>query len=240
VKRLTGHVRSNAIAYVALFIALSGSAYAATSLPANSVGTKQLKNNAVTGPKVKNGSLLKVDFKSGQLLPGAKGDKGDSGPQGLQGLQGLQGEKGDKGDPGSGGGTPITLNEGDDAAQLKPPASPNVTTSRDTVFTTTVPTSTVIVNGFAQADFACPAGSSCQYSGGLYLDDSPVPGTLFSPLPVSQNSTDLNKTVPIAGRIPNVVPGTHHLRLAFKQTSGNPLTVTVDGGSGSVLVVPQP
>jgi hypothetical protein len=42
---------------VALFVALSGSAYAATALPANSVGTRQ----------VINGSLLLKDVRPGQL-----------------------------------------------------------------------------------------------------------------------------------------------------------------------------
>ena len=65
------------VALSALCIALSGSAYAAWKLPANSVGTKQLKNGAVTeaklgnstvsSVKVKNGSLLAKDFKQGQL-----------------------------------------------------------------------------------------------------------------------------------------------------------------------------
>jgi len=48
---------ANAMATIALFIALGGSAYAATRLPARSVGGKQLKANAVTGAKVKNHSL---------------------------------------------------------------------------------------------------------------------------------------------------------------------------------------
>jgi hypothetical protein len=33
-------------------------------LPANSVGNKQLKKNAVTAVKVKNGSLLAADFRA--------------------------------------------------------------------------------------------------------------------------------------------------------------------------------
>src|SRR5439155_17872773 len=40
------------IAFVALLIALGGAAYAAFKLPKNSVGTKQIKSNAVTGAKV--------------------------------------------------------------------------------------------------------------------------------------------------------------------------------------------
>ena len=41
------------ISLIALFVALGGTSYAAiTRLPANSVGTAQLKNNAVTGKKL--------------------------------------------------------------------------------------------------------------------------------------------------------------------------------------------
>jgi hypothetical protein len=46
------------VSLIALFAALGGTSYAAiTSLPANSVGTPQLKNNAVTGTKIKNGAI---------------------------------------------------------------------------------------------------------------------------------------------------------------------------------------
>jgi hypothetical protein len=48
---------ATAVAYLALFVALGGGAYAATQLPANSVGTKQLKNGAVTHAKLRHGSL---------------------------------------------------------------------------------------------------------------------------------------------------------------------------------------
>jgi hypothetical protein len=44
------------------FIVLGGGAYAAIKLPKNSVGTKQLKKNAVKGVKVADGSLSAVDI----------------------------------------------------------------------------------------------------------------------------------------------------------------------------------
>jgi hypothetical protein len=97
--RLLRHRPSSSmiVAVTALCVALGGSAYAAWKLPANSVGTKQLKNSAVTGPKlrnsavtsgkVKDGSLLAKDFKRGQLPAGATGPSDgyyahDSGPTG--------------------------------------------------------------------------------------------------------------------------------------------------------------
>ena len=72
------------VAYLALFIAIGGSAYAAKQLPKNSVGTKQLKKNAVTkvkirknsvnGPRVKNNSLTGADIKLTKLgtVPSAR------------------------------------------------------------------------------------------------------------------------------------------------------------------------
>lgn len=80
------------VACAALFVSLSGVGYAAIVLPANSVGTKHLKKNAVTSAKVKKHTLLRSDFKRGQV------------PRGLQGIQGAQGIQGPKGDP----GTPAT------------------------------------------------------------------------------------------------------------------------------------
>jgi len=78
-----------AAACLALGVSLGGTGYAVTVLPKNSVGTAQLKNNAVIGTKVKNGSLRGVDFAVDELPAGAKGDTGE------------RGEKGDKGDPGT-------------------------------------------------------------------------------------------------------------------------------------------
>jgi hypothetical protein len=58
---------ANVMSTIAVFCVLGGGAYAAIRIPNNSVGTKQLKKNAVTSPKVKNGSLLASDFKAGVL-----------------------------------------------------------------------------------------------------------------------------------------------------------------------------
>ena len=70
------------IACLALAVALGGTGYATISLPANSVGTKQLKQGAVVGAKVKPHSLVAANFKPGQLL---------AGPQGADGLPGAAG-----------------------------------------------------------------------------------------------------------------------------------------------------
>jgi hypothetical protein len=94
-KRLTF---SNVIALLALFIALGGTSYAVTALPKNSVGTQQIKKDAVTGAKVKNGSLSSADFAAGTLL---KGDTGASGATGATGATGPQGATGAAGPAGA-------------------------------------------------------------------------------------------------------------------------------------------
>lgn len=78
-----------AVALAALFMALGGTSYAVTQLPRNSVGTPQLKINAVTSAKVKNRSLMRVDFAPGQITGGgAAGGAGPAGPAGPAGSAG--------------------------------------------------------------------------------------------------------------------------------------------------------
>ncbi|MDX6616947.1 MAG: hypothetical protein QOD60_2038 [Solirubrobacterales bacterium] len=55
------------MATIAVFIALGGAGYAAVKLKKNSVGTKQLKANAVNGTKVADGSLTGADINSATL-----------------------------------------------------------------------------------------------------------------------------------------------------------------------------
>jgi hypothetical protein len=80
------HLRRNVIAYLALFLALGGSSLAATNalVPRDSVGTAQLVN----------GSLLKKDFKAGQLQRGPRGHAGSPGARGASGPQGPAGPAG--------------------------------------------------------------------------------------------------------------------------------------------------
>jgi hypothetical protein len=118
-QRFLAHARGNAVAYVALFLSLGGSSYAAVQLSPGSVRTRTLANGAVTKAKlagnsvgstqVVDGSLVSKDFKPGALLQGLKGDVGEaghvgsSGATGLSGLAGLKGAQGDAGPVGAAG-----------------------------------------------------------------------------------------------------------------------------------------
>jgi hypothetical protein len=65
-------LRNNTIALLALFIALSGTTYAAaTALAPNSVGTKQLKKNAVTAAKIRKSAVTNAKI-ANKAVTGAK------------------------------------------------------------------------------------------------------------------------------------------------------------------------
>jgi hypothetical protein len=86
-KRLRGKLTyANVMATIAVFLVLGGSAVAATHLPGNSVGTKQLKKGAVTPGK--------LSAKTRRFLVGPGGPTGDRGPQGAEGPRGIQGKEG--------------------------------------------------------------------------------------------------------------------------------------------------
>jgi hypothetical protein len=83
---------ANVAASAALFLALGGSAYAAIELPANSVGTKQIRAHAVTLKKINPGALKALKGDQGPVGPqGLKGDAGGTGPTGATGVTGMPG-----------------------------------------------------------------------------------------------------------------------------------------------------
>ncbi len=75
---------ANVMSTVAVFVALGGTSYAVSR---NSIGTLQLRANAVTSAKVKDRSL-----RTGDLAPSAR--VGSRGPRGLQGVPGPAGPAG--------------------------------------------------------------------------------------------------------------------------------------------------
>src|SRR5687767_14354951 len=91
------------LACVALAISLGGVGYAASVLPRNSVGTVQIRNDAIVSSKVKNRTLLARDFKAGQLPAGPRGPKGDQGERGPRGETGPAGPVGARGPAGPAG-----------------------------------------------------------------------------------------------------------------------------------------
>jgi hypothetical protein len=149
--------------------------------PPNSVGTLQLRDNAVVSAKIRNGSvtgldvqkatltgahvkpgtLLASNFRAGQLPAGPKGDRGE------KGQKGDKGDKGSQGDPGLSG-----------------------------VVVVQSPPTALAANGSALVRVTCPAGKRAIGGGGApgigrgrrrlhHLDDpdrhQPVAGRLQEP-----------------------------------------------------------
>jgi Collagen triple helix repeat (20 copies) len=94
---------ANVTSSLALVVALSGGAYAASTLPRHSVGTPQLRSGAVTSGKVADGTLRARDFATGQLLVGPQGATGPTGPVGAPGPEGEPGPRGPAGTNGKDG-----------------------------------------------------------------------------------------------------------------------------------------
>lgn len=68
------------MATIALVFSVTGTGWAVTQLPRNSVGPLQIRPSSVTSEKVKNGSLRAIDFASGQIPRGETGATGARGP----------------------------------------------------------------------------------------------------------------------------------------------------------------
>jgi hypothetical protein len=157
-----GHFRNNVVAYLALFVALGGVSYAAVQLPKSSVATKHLKRNAVVSNKVKNGSLLRQDFRAGQLPTGARGPAGATGSQGPAGATGPQGPTGQSGAPGPTGAT----------GPVGPAGSPDTAQQvRDKLLTVDGPGSTInadLLDGENAAELTTTGGHTY---GGCFDDD---------------------------------------------------------------------
>jgi hypothetical protein len=143
---------ANVMSVVAVFIALGGGAYAAVK--ANSVGTKQLKKNAVVSKKVKDGSLLAADFAPDALSAGSAGQPGETGPAGPRGATGPQGSQGIQGVQGQTGPSGSLTSSG-------------YGSSNSSSVLTTSPTDTVItVSITTQSSGRILASASTQLSGG--------------------------------------------------------------------------
>jgi hypothetical protein len=73
--RLRSHVRNNVIGYLALFVALSGSAYAVTA-PRNSISSKSIRNGQVRSPDLQDNGVAGIDLQDGGVQSGDIQDGG--------------------------------------------------------------------------------------------------------------------------------------------------------------------
>jgi hypothetical protein len=127
-RRIGGYIRRHHVALLALFVALGGTSYAVIRVPARSVGTRQLRNGAVTRTKLAKG------IRHG--LRGARGAKGHVGATGLAGPAGARGHTGARGTDGALGPTFATtqrvIDQASVACDVKTLVDQTITVSRPT------------------------------------------------------------------------------------------------------------
>jgi hypothetical protein len=126
---------ANVVATLALFVALGGGAYAATQLKKNSVGTKQLKNGAVTEAKLAAPAQV--------ALRGPQGSRGEAGPKGEAGAAGERGAPGVEGPPGHEGPSGL----GKVFLQERAYAGDNVPAENDALMKVNCPTGSQAIGG---------------------------------------------------------------------------------------------
>ena len=220
------------ISIAALVIAVAGAGYAAVSIPRNSVGTAQLKNAAVTSKKVKNGSLLAVDFKAGQLPRGPRGYEGDVGATGATGPPGPAGPQGPAGPAGATGVGGATGPPGPTSGQTWTGADAGVSgcTTSDLITQnlTLSRTSRVDVSAFAQV--RASGATKMVLTAVVEAGNAPLGAASSGAAMTAPTSPTLNAfsgVISSAGDPVDLFAGTYQVRLQFIQTTGCDKTVDI-------------
>ncbi len=166
------------VATAALAVALGGTSYAVVSIPRNSVGTPQLKANAVTSPKIKNGSVAVADlapavramFGKG-VWSGAVGATGPAGPTGATGATGSEGPIGLTGATGATGVSGAASQGGVSGEQATDPPVSNAVTVESYAFTLNA-AGRLLMLGRGRFRGTCAGGSPAM---AIYVDGVGVP-----------------------------------------------------------------
>lgn len=230
---------ANVMATASMFVALGGVGYAAIKLPANSVGSRQIVNGAITGADIKNGSLTGADVKNGSLTPAdtctaaeqAKANcaastcetKACTGPKGDAGSPGVAGPKGDQGSVGPTDSVIAASNGGDNGSWLFDQTIPSAVVWPDyAAATITTPRSGRLLLSLTTHDrwgILCPNGSAGL--AGVVLDGQPVPQSA-SPGPYFTDK-DFVTRVAVTGV---VAAGAHTVNLASSCPNGSIVSVS--------------
>jgi hypothetical protein len=159
---------ANVTSTLTVFIALAGTAWAATSLPAGSVGTAQIRTGAVTSAKVRDHTLTARALRDGKTLVGPAGPAGPVGPPGTAGAAGPRGAAGADGKPGPTGpqgprgpvGAPGPVGPAGVPGLDGAPGHPGANGAAAIGYTTVVDATQTFAEHASLADFAvhCPPG----------------------------------------------------------------------------------
>jgi hypothetical protein len=203
---MLGHLRRNAVAYVALFVALGSTSYAAT-VSRNSVGSAQLKrnavrtadirNNAVTSAKIRNRSVRAQDLAADVLTQGPAGPAGPAGAAGAAGPAGPSGADGAAGEQGPPGPT-----EGGSEG-VPPDITGDQLDFDEKQFTTGRAGRVYVSRLVAGIEISCSSGGP--WAAWLEVDGERVPGTGVSGVP----DDTMLRGLTLAGVTPRLDAGEH-------------------------------
>jgi len=207
------------VACVALVVALGGTGYAATHLPAGSVGTSQLRKGAVTKVKIAPATLKALSHAGAtgsQGPPGSVGQKGTTGPKGATGQVGPAGAGYARYAAAPGSGAPggfVTLSSLPGWADV---ISTSVTLQR---------TSYILIN----AEFQAATVSTTQQTmnAQLVVDGTPLPGAYASATTMSNGTHNAHVTLPVS-EVLTMTSGTHKITLQGQYLDGSANPVAYD------------
>lgn len=215
---------SNVVSTICLFLLLGGgAAWAATQLPKNSVGAKQLKDGSVTASKLAPSART--------ALTGPRGATGATGAQGARGADGAAGAAGKDGSPGR---SPVsTVAAGGNALEAE--------TFARTTFTV-AEASEVLVHGDVGLEAVCEPlmiSETCSYEAELRVDGNQLGGSYQFGLNTSGGG-GFKEFESFSGTA-DVGPGTHTVEIHY--TLFVPVGTTassVTGVNPSVTAVATP
>jgi hypothetical protein len=195
------------ISAVALIIAMTGTAYAAISIPKNSVGTAQLRNGAVTKQKIAKNTL--------RALQGARGPAGAPGPAGATGQTGPSGppgQTGPAGTPGTPGATgPEGPTSGTSAGVVETIPSDGFSPFGSSGTVTLSAPGKVLVELSGFYVLVCGAAGHCSATVSAFIDGTAVPGA-HETLNAAAAAED-SEQIAVSGIAVTVPAGTHTVQL---------------------------
>ncbi|MCB0870317.1 MAG: collagen-like protein [Solirubrobacterales bacterium] len=191
--RKPGLSPSMIVALIALFVAVGGTATAASGLISGkkikpktitakqlkrgAVGTKQIRNKAISGAKLKPALRKKLNRTGGPAGPtGATGAAGAKGLPGLPGTPGPIGPKGPKGATGAKGATGPKGPAGISTVQyVRNSSNQNIQGGNVPMVTDNVPSGKYAVTAKVSATATAKSGLDCELrAGNTVLDDSGI------------------------------------------------------------------
>jgi hypothetical protein len=197
-------LRRNTIALLALFLALGGTTYAAS--------TALIGKNTVASPQVVNGSLKTKDLSAAAR----KALKGNRGLRGLRGVQGVQGAKGATGAQGIQGPAGPTLAGADNSGGCDPNTATFETCA--TVSLNLPVASKVALTGSGHWHSDAAAGTSSSGTCRLAVDGAALLGA--SQL-LSENVTPNEQSYAVTGLTAALAVGSHTFTVECNQSAGS-------------------